>query len=74
MVRLATALEDVHLVTYAEFDGDGEEVDTGGLPDGITALNTGQVDEAGLDNALLALGGLQELLSETAYCQLVKTV
>jgi hypothetical protein len=54
--------------TYAKLDGDGEELGASGLGDGITALNTGKVDEAGLDNTLLALGGLDDLLGEAARC------
>ena len=54
--------------TYAKLDGNREELGAGGLGDSITALNTGKVDEAGLDNALLALGGLDDLLGEAAQC------
>jgi len=49
----------------AKLNGYGEEVGAGGLCDGVTTVNTGQVDEAGLDNALLALGGLDDLLGES---------
>jgi len=48
----------------AELDGDGEEVAAGLLLDGITALNTGEVDECGLGDAALALDGLEEVLGE----------
>lgn len=50
--------------TYAELDGDGEEVTASLLGDGLAARNTGQVDVAGLDEALLASGGLEDLLGE----------
>ena len=51
--------------TYAELDGDGEEVDTSLLSNLLTTGDTGKVDVAGLDKALGALGGLEELLGET---------
>jgi hypothetical protein len=54
--------------THAELNGDGEEVGARDLGNGITASDTGEVDEAGLDNALLALGGLDHLLGESAPC------
>jgi hypothetical protein len=50
--------------TYTKLNGDGEEVKTSGLGDGISTLNTREVDVAGLDNTLLALGGLDDLLGE----------
>ncbi len=50
--------------TYAELNGDGEEVAAGSLGDGVTAGNTRQVDVAGLNETLLALDGSQDLLSE----------
>lgn len=50
--------------TYAELDGDGEEVNASLLRDLLTTGNTGEVDVGGLDKALGALGGLEELLSE----------
>lgn len=50
--------------TYAKLNGDGEEVDTGLLGDLLTTGDTGQVDVAGLDEALGTLDGLQQLLSE----------
>lgn len=52
----------------AKLDRNGEEVHTSGLHNGLTALNTGQVDERGLDDALLALGGLEQLLGEAILC------
>ena len=57
------------LITYAELDGNGEEVNTDSLLDSITAGNTGEVDEAGLGDALLALDSLQNLLGEAGYFQ-----
>jgi hypothetical protein len=52
--------------TYTKLDGNREELGTSGLGDGVTALNTRKIDEAGLDNALLTLGGLDNLLGEAA--------
>lgn len=54
-----------HKNTYAKLHGGREEIKTGSLGDHITAGNTGQVDERGLDNTLLALGGLDHGLSES---------
>jgi hypothetical protein len=51
--------------TYAKLNGNREELGASGLSNGITTGNTGEVDEAGLDNALLALGGLDHLLGES---------
>jgi hypothetical protein len=51
--------------TYAKLNGDGEEVDTSLLSNLLTAGNTGKVDVAGLDKALLALDGLENLLGES---------
>jgi hypothetical protein len=48
----------------AELDRDGEVLEAGLLCDGITTGNTREVDESGLDNAGLALGGLDDLLGE----------
>jgi len=52
-------------ITYAKLDGSREELDTGGLDDLITASHTGQVNESGLDDVLLALGGLDNSLGES---------
>jgi len=49
----------------AKLDGHGEEVGAGGLCDGIATLNTGEVDKTGLDEALLALGGPDDLVGES---------
>lgn len=50
--------------TYAKLNGHREEVRAGGLRNSVTTSDTREVDEAGLDNALLALGCLDHLLSE----------
>lgn len=50
---------------WAEFDGDGEEVATGELLNFGTAVDTGEVDEGGLDDAGLALGGADDFLGES---------
>ena len=50
--------------TYAKLNGGGEELNTGRLGDLLTTGDTGQVDVGGLDEALLALGGLDHSLSE----------
>jgi hypothetical protein len=55
-----------HKSTYAKLDWDGEEVGAGGFSDGITTGDTWEVDEAGLDDALLALRGLDHLLGKSA--------
>jgi hypothetical protein len=51
--------------SYAKLDGNGEEVCSSDLRNGFTARHTGKVDKAGLDDALLALKGLDDLLGET---------
>ena len=50
--------------TYAKLNGSGEELDTGGLHNLITAGHTGQVDKGGLNDALLTLGSLDHSLGE----------
>ena len=50
-----------------KLDRHGEELKTSGLGDGISALNTREVDVAGLYDALLALGGLDDLLGEAIH-------
>jgi hypothetical protein len=50
--------------TYTKLDRYREEFKTSGLGDGISALNSREVDVAGLYNTLLALGGLDDLLGE----------
>lgn len=52
--------------TYAELNGDGEEVDTSLLGDSIAAGNTRQVDVARLNETLLALeSGPDDLLGKS---------
>ena len=50
--------------TYAKLNGDGEEVDASLGLDLLAAGNAGEVDVAGLDEALGALEGLEKLLGE----------
>jgi hypothetical protein len=49
----------------AKLDGNRKEVGASGLSDGVTTLDTGKVDKAGLDEALLALGGSNNLVGES---------
>lgn len=51
--------------TYAEFHGGREEIKASSLGNSLTTGNTGQVDESRLDNALLALGGLDHSLGKS---------
>ena len=51
--------------TLAELDWDGEELETGLLDDLVAAWHAWEVDEGGLDDAGLALVGLDDLLGET---------
>jgi hypothetical protein len=53
--------------TYTELNGNGEEVSASGLSNSITTGNTREVNEAGFNDALLALGGLDDLLGESIY-------
>lgn len=50
----------------AKLDGNGEELRTSGLSNSIATLNAGKVDKAGLNEALLALGGPDDLVGESA--------
>jgi hypothetical protein len=52
------------MVAYSKLDGDGEEVDASLLRNLLAAGDTGQVDVARLDQTLLALEGLEDLLSK----------
>ena len=52
--------------THSKLDRNGEEVEASLLGDLGAARNTGEVDVAGLDDALGALDGLEEFLGETA--------
>ena len=63
ILRTQAGIKDF-VSTYTKLNGDGEEVKTSGLGDGISTLDTREVDVAGLDNTLLALGGLDDLLGE----------
>lgn len=51
--------------THAKLDRHGEEVTAGLLGDLITARDTREVDIAGLDEALGAREGLEQLLGES---------
>ena len=55
--------------TYTELHGGGEELNTGGFGNLVTAGNTGQVDESRLNNTLLALGGLDDSLGKSCKSQ-----
>jgi hypothetical protein len=55
-----------------KLNGHREVLSAGGLGDGITTLDTWKVDVAGLDDALLTLGGLDDLLGKAVYGQLMK--
>lgn len=48
----------------AELNGDGEEVTASLLLDGVTAVDTGKVDECGLANGRFALNSLEHVLGE----------
>lgn len=50
--------------TYTELDGYREELGTGSLRDGVATFNTWEVDEARLDDTLLAIDGLDYLLGK----------
>jgi hypothetical protein len=52
--------------TYAKLDGDREEVNANLGLDLLAAGDAGEVDVAGLNEALGALEGLEELLGEPA--------
>lgn len=53
--------------TYSKLNRDREEVDAGSLGDSLTAGNTRQVDVAGLNKALLALGSAEHLFGESGF-------
>lgn len=55
--------------TYTELYRGREELNTSGLGDLITTGNAGQVDESRLNNALLALGGLDDGLGKSGKSQ-----
>lgn len=52
------------VLTYAKLDRDGEEFDASLLGDLLASRNAGEVDVAGLDEALDARDGLEKLLGE----------
>jgi hypothetical protein len=58
-------MEEISRSTYAKLNRGGEEVNASGLGNLLTTRDTGQVDEGRLNNALLALGGLDHSLGET---------
>lgn len=58
-------IESSRISTYSKLNRDREEVDAGGLGDGLTAGNTRQVDVAGLNKALLALDSAEHLFGES---------
>jgi hypothetical protein len=57
--------------TYAKLNRNRKKVNTSGLSNSLTTGDTGEIDEAGLDDALLTLGGPQELLGESMSRQIV---
>jgi len=73
LLLLGDALQRVGGVYDAigsKLNGDGEEVDASSLGNSLTSGNTRQVDVAGLDKTLLALGSTKQLLgkSEASIC------
>ena len=65
LLRVSSIRVKDHGITYAKFNGCGEEIGARCLCNGITTSYTGEIDEAWLDNALLAVDGLQDLLGES---------
>ena len=51
-------------MTYAKLDGDGEEIATSFLCNGVATRNTRKVDECRLDNTFLSFCGLHEAFGE----------
>lgn len=70
MYRVSSVLQSMKKSesTYAKLNGGGEELNASRLDDLLTTGDTGQVDIGGLDNALLALGGLDHSLGKTERC------
>lgn len=66
VVSMSTETSDG--LAYSELNGDGEEVDASGFLDLLAAGNTGEVDVAGLNKALGALGSFEELLGKPDKC------
>lgn len=58
-------IESSRISTYSKLNRDREEVDASSLGDGLTAGNTRQVDVAGLNKALFALGSAEHLFGES---------
>lgn len=56
------------MCSYAELNGNREEVDTGLLGNLLTTRDTGKVDVAGLNKALGTGNSLQQLLGEPINC------
>jgi hypothetical protein len=52
-------------ITYTELHGDGEKVDSRVLSNFLSAWNTGQVDERGLDNSAVSLESLDDVFGES---------
>jgi hypothetical protein len=71
LVGAANDVDSLLGTAGTELNGYREVLSAGGLGNGVTTLDTGQVYIAGLDDALLALGGLDDLLGEAAYCRSV---
>jgi hypothetical protein len=70
LVGAADDIDGLLSTAGAELDGDGEELSASSLSNGIASLNTGQVDETGLDETLLALGGADDLVGESTNVSL----
>lgn len=66
VIGTADDIDSLLGTTGAKLDGDGEELSASGLSNGVTALDTGKVDKTGLDETLLALGGPDNLVGESA--------
>ena len=62
--ELVSVIKHTVARTYAKLNGNGEEIGASLLGNGITAGNTGEVDVAGLDEALFALNSTDDLFSE----------
>lgn len=58
-------------VTYTKLNWYREELGSSSLSNRVTTRDTGEVDVARLDNALLALGGLDDLFGESVCGQAV---
>ena len=65
VIGAADDIDSLLSTTGAELNGYREEVSAGSLSNGIAALNTREIDEAGLDEALFALGGPDDLVGKS---------